>query len=313
MSEFHAYLERKPIVQVVVQGQPVEAQVLGSIGFQGLRDLINRRLLLQIAKDEGVFPTPPDIEKELTFKTKRTPDFVRRLTQQGMTLEQIKSDLTLDLARERVLTKGITVTAAEADQFIKDNPKQFSVPAQARLQYIIVGDTKVRDMVDRELRSGKAFGLVAAQYSIAQDARQNQGQFPESVIDRMPPALQALVDKTAELKMTDWKQEQDKFVKFYVVQKTASRKMPIDENLKEAVRRELAVQKGSRASELGKRLQDKLKKARIDVKLSQLQAPWKQAFDSLKQQDVDRGAQGTSATGETGGTNTGAAEQPKGQ
>lgn len=294
-SEFSKYLERKPIVQVVTNSGLVELPVAGSLGFQALRDLINRRILFQLAKDDNVYPSDADVNAELEFQRKRRPDFIQQLTAQGYTIDDIKKDLTLDLTKERILTKNVKVTPEEADKFIKENPSKFEQPQQAKLRIIAVRDAAGKKQVDQELANGTPFGQVAARYSIAPGARQSQGLYSETVVQRMQPALQAIVNGTQELKSTDWKQDGGQFVKIYVEQKVAAKPVPIDATMKEYVRRQLALQKGSEATDLGKRLIEKLKQAKIDVVAPAYKTPWETAFKNLQEQDVQAGT-GTGTT-----------------
>lgn len=297
MEEFHRYLERKPVVQVVDSetGQQKELPVYASLGFQAMRDLVNRRILLQLAKDDNVFPTDTDVKAELDFQVKRRPDFIRQLQAQGLTIEDIRKDLTLDLAKERIITKGITVKKEDAEKYIKDNPKAFETPAQAKVRLIVVRDDAAKKQVDAELAGGKPFGQVAVQYSVAPGVRQSQGQFPITEVRRMPAVLQSIVSTTPEMKSTDWKRDGAQWVKIFVEQKVPAKPMTIDDTLKEALRRQIAMERGSKATDLGKRLVDKLKTSTIAVQLTSLKEPWDKAFKSLQEQDVQSNT-GTSAT-----------------
>ncbi|RYG26975.1 hypothetical protein EON82_01125 [bacterium] len=305
MDEFHRYLERKPVVQVVDSetGQQKELPVYASLGFQAMRDLVNRRILLQLAKDDNVFPTDADVKAELDFQVKRRPDFIRALQNQGLTIEDIRRDLTLDLAKERIITKGITVTTADAEKYIKENPKAFETPPQAKLRIIVVRDDSAKKQVDADLASGKPFSQVAMQYSVAPNVRQTQGEFPVKDVSRMPKALQDIVAATPELKATDWKRDGQQWVKIFVEQKVAAKPMTIDDTLKESLRRQMAMERGSKATDLGKRLVDKLKTSTVAVTLPSLKTPWETAFKSLQEQDV----QANTGTSATPGTTPGAA------
>ena len=74
MDEYYRYLERKPAVQVVAPqngqlqaGQIAEMPTAAPLGFQAMRDLINRRILIDVARDEKVMPTEADVATELQF------------------------------------------------------------------------------------------------------------------------------------------------------------------------------------------------------------------------------------------------------
>ncbi|MEZ0326087.1 MAG: SurA N-terminal domain-containing protein [Fimbriimonas sp.] len=281
------HLERKQVVQVQTPRTPVDtpvmdAPVVGSLGLQAMQDLINRKLLLQMAEKEGVMPQKADIEKELAFQTKRRPDFVSYLTDRGLTIDMIKDDLKFDLARERLLTKGVNVTAADVDLYIKENPKEFMEPAQAQLLYVVVTSPEKKAQVDKELSTGQNFQVVATRYSEAPQARETGGMFQVSNVNAMPKKLQDLVRATPELKTTDWQHEGKSWVKFFVQKKQAERPIPMDETKKEFVRRQLAMQQGQRANDLGRRLNQMLTEGKINVTVPYLKGPWEKAIERAK-------------------------------
>ncbi|CAN5382587.1 hypothetical protein BH11ARM2_BH11ARM2_03500 [soil metagenome] len=282
-AEYNEYLPRKSTIQVITPQGAIEAQVAGSIGIQALRDLVNKRLLLQLAKDEGVSPTPADIEKELDFQQKRDPNFVKRLTAAGLTLLQIKGDLEVSIARQKVLTKGITVTEKEVDDYIAKNPKAFVNAARVELFWILLTDKKNKTAVDQDLKGGSPFTQVAGRYSEAQNARTSGGAYPVSNYDELPDKLKAIVDKLKDGGSTDWIADgPSNLVKFYLQGRTPESKIKIDDSVKESVRRLLAEQRGSQARDLNKTLSDRLRTATVDVKIGWLREPWKQAIDGLK-------------------------------
>lgn len=300
-DEFYRYMERKPVVQVAVTqqvqpGQAAEMRVTQPIGFQALRDLINRRILLDVARDDKVMPTDAQIGHELEFQRGRQPDFMNRLTSQGMTLDDIKRDLTIDLAKENILTKGIVVSPADADAYIKGHPDQFMNPETARLIVVVVKDMAGEQQVDKDLAAGKAFGAVAEQYSIDPSVRQTQGIVSIANVAQLPPAFQDLLSKTPEGKATPWQTDQKGFVKIYVDKKTKASPMKIDDNQKEFVRRQLALQRGGSASDLPKRLVDKLRSSKITVNPPDLKALWDAAYNELMKADTPT-ASATAAPG----------------
>jgi foldase protein PrsA len=305
MEDFNAYLQRKPSVQVVTNQGVTEARVASTLGFQGLRDMVNRTVLMQVAKDDGVFPTQADVQQELDFQTKRRPTFVQDLTKQGLSLSMIKQDLLLDLCRERVLTKGITVTDADVEKYIKETPQQFREPELADLYWIVINDGAKRAQIEKELQSGRPFSIVATQYSSAPNARSAQGKYALRIVDQMPARLQQLVRETKEGGQTPWLQDGTNYVKFFIQKKTPARPITIDDTIKTLVRRQIAMQRGQQANDLGQRVRDKLKNAKIEVQLASLKEPWKEAFDRLLDEDQSATTSTQNPGGATGGGTTG--------
>lgn len=301
-KDYHSYLERKPLVTVNVEGAGAQnLPVVGSIGFQAMRDLVNRRLLLQVAKDEGVSPTSADIEKEIEFQKKVNPDFVRDLTNRGMSIDEIKNDLAIDIAQRNVLTKGITITDKDVDDYIKGNPQSFVEPARVSLLWVVVDSEQLKARVDNDLRAGQNFRTVAARYSVARDARRTNGRYPLSVMNSdFPPRLRVLVERTPEFRATDWVRDGARWAKFYVEKKFPQKKMNMDATLRERVRRLIALDRGRQANDFGDRMQQQLRNAKVDVRESVLERQWKTAMEALTQGDATRGTEGAAGAPKEG-------------
>ena len=297
-AEFLSFMERKPTVQVATPQGDQELQVAGMLGLQGLRDMVNRKLILQLAKEDGVLPTDADVEKELKFQLEQKTSFVAQLVEQGVPDRVVKDDILVALSRERLQTKGITVSPAEVDAYVKENQANFMEPAKASLQWIFVSDSKKKDLVDKDLKAGQSFATVAARYSEAPNARQDNGAFGVDQIDQMPPQLQALVAKTAAGKETAWLPDGKNFVKFFVISKSPKRKLEMTETRKETLRRGLAMQKGQATVDLSKRITDKLRAASVVVNNEELKAPWQKAFETAKAQMAQQEAAAMPPTGQ---------------
>lgn len=285
-DDFHSYLERKRTVQVISQdGQIGALQVAGLLGLQALQDMVNRELLVQVAKDQNVMPTEADIKKELDYQTKRDPQFVKRLNTAGLSLEQIKRDVSLDLARFNVITKGITVKPADVDAFIKENPRAFETPASVDLYWIVLSDPKNKALVDADLKSGQQFPTVAARYSVDPSAKSLSGQYPRRQESQLPPKLRDLIKDLKPGASTAWVQDGSNSLKFYLQSRTAAGKIKIDDTIREAVRRQLAEQRGNQGNDLNKTLRDRLKTAKVDIKIPYMKDGWKTLMESVKQAD----------------------------
>lgn len=294
-EEFFEYLLRKPTIRVQTGNGAATAQVAGSIGLQALNDTVNRNLLLQMAKEEGVYPTEADVKAEIEFREKQDKGFVNKLTGQGLTLKSIREDIRIELARFRLITKGVTVTDAEIDKYIADNPREFIEPERADLRWIFVPSDELRDQAQGELDKGQLFTTVASTYSTAQGARQNSGRFPVSNIDQLDqafPGLTKIVRGLKERQSTDWIQANAGYAKFYVERKVPERKIQMNETRREQVKRFIMLRRGSAANDLEDRLTQRLKQAKVTIADSELKKQWDKAIDELVQSDRDEQGRG---------------------
>lgn len=299
MQDFHAYLKTKERVRVVTSNGVQEANVADTLAFQALEELISRQVMIQLAKDEGLFPNAADVTKELEFRKTLNTNYLTALTARGLTLERIKEAITSDLCIERLLTQGVTVTPEEVEQFITENPQQFTEPALCDMLWIFVKSEEAKQNVERQLQSGQGFSTVAIQYSEAPQARQAAGRYGTRVVNQMPESVRKIAEGTAEGSSSAWIEGDGGFAKFYVEKKTAARPMQLDATRKEYIRRELAKARGAQASDLGKRLADRLFESEQNIKIApkDLQDVWQRALDRAKEQrKVDVPSASTSGT-----------------
>jgi parvulin-like peptidyl-prolyl isomerase len=281
-KDFDEYLLRKPTVVVQTSNGPQEARVAETLGLQALRDLVNRQLTLQLAKDMGVSPSQDEIQKEIEFRVKRDPNYLQTLTSQNIGLDLIKRDVELELSRERIVTHGIVVTPTDVDKFISENPDKFRNPPTVNALFIVVTSPADKKQVDAELATGQNFQIVAERYSKAPNVRQTHARAAETDLEKYPTPFRKALENTTEGKTTDWIQAgPTQFLKFYVEGKTAASPIKIDDTIKEVVKRQLMVQKGMNATDLQSRLLAEFKKSKIDVSLDPLKSGWKSVSDAL--------------------------------
>lgn len=299
-DDFHKYLEAKPTVRVQTGSGIAEARVAESLAFQALQDMIARQVTLQLAADEKVYPTDAEVSKELDFQKKLNPNFLPQLTRSGLTIDRIKDSLLLNLAREKLITKGVTVTMKEAEDYIAANPKAFMEPATADMLWVFVRNSANKAKVDEALKSGQTFSIVASQFSEFPGASEQGGRFPTRQVNQLPVDLQKLVASTPEGRASNWLTMQDGSARFFIEKKSPEKPLEMTPERKELVRRQLAQQRGNQAIDLGKRVLDKLTASKVDVKERSLVEAWNTAFERFKREQKVEVPTGESAT-KTGG------------
>lgn len=307
MSDFYAYLENKHTVQVQISNRQIAELPVpqnAPLKFQALRDLIQRQVILQLAKDEGVFPGQADINKELDFQTKRQPDFVQSATRMGLTLEQLKNDLAFELCRTRILTKGITVTDQDVKDFFAKHPETQVEPEVAEMYMVVVGSDADKTVVDQALAQGNSFLTVAKQYSKAPNARTNPG-ITVPILANTPAVIKNVVQKLKQganggvNASSDWIKDGQNWVKFNLQRDTPSKAKEIKDTDRELVRRQIAAERGAQATDFDKRVKEKLRKSKIDISYTPVKAFWDNA---TKQSEAIENAKATAAaTPATGG------------
>jgi hypothetical protein len=289
-EEYVQHLERKPNVLIQTNQGSVAANVAQPLNFQALNDVVNQRLLIQMAKDEALFPTNDEVTRELQHQLTKRPDFVKALTSEGLTMVQIKEQIRLDLCRYKLVTKGVTISDEAVDTYIKNNPDQFKNPKTVDLSWIVVKTPTAQAQVDTELRGNQTFIVVAKRHSLMREP-----MYPTRVYNSFPARLKQIVDKLPEGGTSEWLTDANQKVRFHVEKKTEASSIEIKPWMKVEIKRQLTMQKGSVAVDLDKRLLAKRKQAAITISQVGLKERFDQVQKSLKESDVQSGAKATDA------------------
>lgn len=287
-AELLQYLQSKETVRVNIQGQVIDAPVADTLAFQAMQDLVVRKLVMDMAKEAGVSPTKEDVDNEIKLRESVNKNYIQAQQMRGKTLEGIRDNVQIELAQQRILAKGVTVTDSDVDAYIGANPNEFTEPATVEA-YIIVVSAANKGKVDAELAKGKKFSDVAAAYSEDANARATGGKLGGAnstgvPLNSLPQQLQEVVNRTTANTDTEWiAADAGKVIKMKVVRKTAARKMEMTKERKEMVKRSLAVQRGSEGKDMKTEITKRLAAAKIEVTDETLKALWKNFSDMLKQ------------------------------
>jgi foldase protein PrsA len=277
--------------------QPMTANITdGTIGFQTLKELVNQKVLLQMAQDQGVAPSKDEIQQEVTNRDKEQPGFLKDLGSKGIPLDYVRSTFAIQLAQYKLITKGIKISDKEIDDYIKEDKTKpdmqrnslLYVPERVALEYIVAKDKKDRDTIDAELASGKQFVVVATQYSADQTASQMGYRLlanGSDVTGAYPPKIQEIIKSMGEGgKTSTWYPQGAGFVKFFLERKIPAQEKTADADVRRQISRGLAMQQGSKAIDLDKQLLAKLKAAKVVVTDEAFKAAWDAYDKQLKTQ-----------------------------
>lgn len=116
-------------IVATVNGQPVSRWELTTLllrrfGDQSLDNIINERLILSAAKQKGIFVTPYDIDQKIEEVKKRLEGKMtidEALKYQGMTTEELKRQIEIQLSIDKLFDKETTVSASEIDEYLQQN------------------------------------------------------------------------------------------------------------------------------------------------------------------------------------------------
>jgi peptidyl-prolyl cis-trans isomerase SurA len=179
--------EGQPVIRKIFQdfvGTERERRV-GEAEQRLLNDLIDRRLLFQVAKKEGVLPSTAEVQgaiEELKKNNNAADDaqFRALLKAEGLTMEQVRRTVGERLALGRLLGKQIRAAIIlgedEIAKYYQANQAKFQRTPEAEIHHVLFSigpdqdEPKVRALVEEALakiRGGADFVATAKQYADA--------------------------------------------------------------------------------------------------------------------------------------------------
>lgn len=254
-------------------------------GLLALYQIIGDMLIMQLATKDGVAPTDDQVQAELRLREGNDPNYVKHWTDEGRSMAELTNSIKLDVARFNIITQNVIVTDQEVQTQYKNNPDQYTIPKLYSLRVIVVNTAADEAPVDAALGKGTAFADVAKQYSI--DISRANGGFYGKIAEKQLPADVFAAIQTVKIgKTTDWLPVLDskgattgKMMKYLYEDATPESLVPLDAQLSSQIRKDLMIEKGTKANNLSKQLED-LKKNAV-VKLNN--PLFQKAFDNLRQ------------------------------
>lgn len=157
-----------------------------------LEQLIENKIILQKAKEDGVTITEAAMEEELAdIKDKfgSMEEFQGALEKEGLTLEQYKKDLTEQLTiramMEREVVSKAKVSPEEVEEYYNKHKDEFMSPEMVHIGHILIKDNEKKiQEIYKQLGQGKDFSEIESEAG-------DPGFIP---IDQLKPELRQIVD-----------------------------------------------------------------------------------------------------------------------
>src|SRR5437870_2202201 len=130
-SELFKRLLRMQARDFIVNAQPLQVKN-GTAGQIMLDTLINDRLILQLAAKSNLVPTQTDLATELE-QVKKQPGYIQALASKLTTEENVKNEITVQLARFRLAVAGTAVSPAELEAYYRNHIASYTIPERWKL------------------------------------------------------------------------------------------------------------------------------------------------------------------------------------
>jgi parvulin-like peptidyl-prolyl isomerase len=167
-----------------------EFPAAGTPEFAQLRNAIVRSLVekaqFEIAAEElDVTVTDEDVDKRLDelkqqFFEGDEQKYKEELEAQGLTEEQVRTDLRTRLLSEKVfekVTNQVEVTDDQVQAYYDENAAQFETPASRDVRHILVKSKAKADQLHAQLEGGADFAKLARQFSQDPASKKDGGKF----------------------------------------------------------------------------------------------------------------------------------------
>jgi peptidyl-prolyl cis-trans isomerase C len=203
------------------------ASAKGMVRRQAIEMMINRTLLEQAAKNEGIAVARDTVAARMTAMKSSFPSeqaFAERLAAMGITSQDFEKEIETGIQFETLLAKHTSdvkaPTMEEMKAYYDSNPEDFRQPEQIQASHILVQlaqtDTDAQKAEKRaragkilaDLKGGADFAQTASQFSDCPSKRDggNLGYFRRG---QMVPAFETAAFGYHIIKLTDHKPARD--------------------------------------------------------------------------------------------------------
>lgn len=207
-------------------------------GESVLKDLVDQKVIKQIAKKYKITVTDKEVERELLFV--KTSSYVENLEENE---EKLKEQIKLNLLLEEILTKDVAISNKELKKYYDDNKKQFFIPNSYQLSQIIVHTKKEAEQTIKELEQGSSFEVLAMEKSIDSLSASQGGNigFVSEEEERVTPEVLMKIKKLSPGKWTGSYKTDEGYTIFLLKEKITEKKYSYNE-VKNQIRRQLALE-----------------------------------------------------------------------
>lgn len=216
-------------------------------GDEVLVGILNHMVVDKEAKELGIEVTDDEVEQELSLTIdgyeSEEQYYSQMLLQLGMSREDVFVETTYRLTLQAIATADITISEADIDFYLEQNPERFTPKKEMQLSMIEVSSYEEAEQVMDRLEAGERFADLAKEVSTDEESRQRGGSLGRVEEDN-PFWPEELLKTAASLAAGDIAgpiQTEDSFAIIQLVS-TYSPKVPDDKEIRNLVRQELALE-----------------------------------------------------------------------
>ena len=203
-----------------------------------LREMIDQKVIEQMAKKHRISVSKQDINRELTLL--KTTSF---LSEQDGDEELLKRQIKNSLLLEEILTKDAVVSEKKMKQYYQQNKSLFNLPTTYHLSQIIVKTKAEAQQTIKELKQGSSFSVLAMERSIDEFSA-NQGGDIGYVSKEDEKVSNDILIEVNKLKVGNWSQPlktADGYAIYFLHEQIPAKEYSF-KDVKSQIRRQIAIE-----------------------------------------------------------------------
>lgn len=229
-----------------ISASELEVALNHRYGSQVLKELIDHRLVAREAEKLGLTVSPEEIATELNNMKKgyrSDAEFYQSIRDElGMNEDDLKADIRNNLLMEKIATKDVQISDAEAKAYYDEHKDDYFKPESVHLSQIIVDSADEASQVKKELQGGSDFSTLAKERSKDVLTASNGGDL--GFVDMDDPFVSPeILERAGELKVgevSDAIALKEGYALIMVLEKKESVNMPF-EQVKKEIKKEIAL------------------------------------------------------------------------
>ncbi|MCR4402240.1 MAG: peptidylprolyl isomerase [Firmicutes bacterium] len=162
-------------------------------GRQLLAQMIREELITQGAAKYGIQVTDEDVAAEIDdLKAQFGSDasLEQALSQYGMTMDDLRHQIKINLLLEAIASKDVTVGDDEVKKYYDEHKEDFKEPEEVKARHILVKDEKTANEIRKELAGGADFAELAKAKSEDPGSKDKGGDLGYFQRGAMDPAFE---------------------------------------------------------------------------------------------------------------------------
>ncbi|MEK5078789.1 peptidyl-prolyl cis-trans isomerase [Solibacillus sp. FSL W7-1436] len=186
-----------------VEGDPITrqqwlAEMENRYGKETLQSLVNEAVMEKAAKKYKLEVKEEEIDLEIALL--RSAQDSNDTTLHSLSPDQLRQKVRAQLILDKVLTNDIVVKEEEAKKYYEDNKSIYNIPTTHRTSMIIVNSKEDAERVEKELKDGSDFAVLAREHSLDTASASLGGDigFISSSQSAVDPAILPVVEKLKE-------------------------------------------------------------------------------------------------------------------